>query len=271
MTEAIRANGWRQGSIVAPSDHPAIQQYAPCSLAARDCCIVLSQSCDVVCRDLEAEPIVEIVLASRLNSPADGNYTHAKNARRLHFHIVVNGNLEGYEAHIRSRFSIPRSLLQTVRPDVERAVRPLELSEIISWILARYDRVAFPDEFNSRIAATVAKKIKPALEKLTRMKSIYVGLNTWDELPADQKYSMTVLGTLQAEDFEQPEIRQAMEQGLSVVAAALHNVPGIVVEDFTVLSEADVTLDLVRTLARWNFDYISLRDPSAHVLPRQGT
>jgi hypothetical protein len=266
MIEVIRANGWGQGSIFRPSDHGALQEHARCTLADTDCCIVISQSCDLLCNDFEAEPIAELVLARRLNSPLDGNYTHVRNARRLQFHIEVASAPIGFDARIRDRFSIPRSFLARYQPDPLRRLLQTEHFEVINWILARYDRVAFPDEFNRRIAEVVERKVKRVLKQLTAMKAIYIALNSWDELQAGQDYKISLLGTLSVEDFRDPSTRAAMENGLGRIAAALNFSKGVIVEEADVQSEATVTLDHLRNLARWNFDYISLGSPEQHKL-----
>jgi hypothetical protein len=266
MVEAIRANGWRQGSIFAPQSHPALQDHCRSELGDDDCCLVISQSCDLVCRDVEAEPFVELILARRLHSPLDGNFTHTKNARRLHFHLNVGAKELGFDARIRDRFTIPRPLLAQHKPDANRSVREVELKEIVTWILARYSRAAFPDQFNDRISAAVEKRVKPILKELAPLRAIYIGLNSWDELEAKDTYLVYLLGILSVEDFNLPSVRAAMESGLTKIAAILDTCEGITVDNSEVQSEAQVTLDLVRTLARWNFDYISLRQPDEHKL-----
>jgi len=264
MVEEIRANGWRQGSIFPASSHPALQQYSRTEIVETDCCIVISQSCDLVCRDMDAEPVAELVLARKLDSPTDGNYTHTKNARRLHFHIDVNGAPVGFDAQIRDRLAVPRSLLARFTPDPNRILRDAELKELITWILARYSRAAFPDEFNLRVGPIVEKRVKPVLKDLKELTAIYLALDNWDELGEDDVYTISVLGTLTVEDFEDATIRARIEAGLAKIAAALGRVKGIRVDNSQLESEAVVTLDLLRTLARWNFDYISLRDVGGH-------
>jgi hypothetical protein len=264
MVEQIRSNGWRQGSIFPRESHAALQQYCRADLAPTDCCIVVSQSCDLLCRDVEAEPNVEVVLARKLDSAPDGNYTHTKNARRLQFHIDIKGHPAAFDAQVRYRMVVPRSLLATCRPDGDHLLRDPDLNELITWILARYSRAAFPDEFNRRISSVVAKKVKPILKDLRELTAIFVALSSWDELGAGQTYTVSLLGTLEVEDFKDSNIRSRTEAGLAKIAAALGKAGGIKVDNSEVESEAVVTLDLVRTLARWNFDYISLADPDNH-------
>ena len=264
MVEAIRANGWRQGSIFPSSAHSELQKLSGIALKDSDCCIVLSQSCDLLFADIAAEPVAEVVVATRLNSPTDGNYTHAKNARRLHFHVYEGDVPRAYDARIKTRFNIPKEHLAKYGPDEDRTIRPEELHEIVNWVMARYARHAFPDEFNKRIAVALEKKIKGALKGLPNLTAIYVALSTWDELPRNLDYKIFMLGTVKAEDYDNVGIRTALESGIARIAGALEACDGIIVDDFEIQSEASVTLDHLRNLTRWYFDYISLQDTQHH-------
>lgn len=267
MIEKIRGGGWRQGSVFPTTAHSALTAYARCPIYATDCCIVLTQSCDIVFADFDLEPTVELVLARKLDSPTDGNFTHARSARRLHFHVETSGMELGYEAYIRDRFTAPRQLLADYAPDDKRGLSDSDYSDLIAWVVARYKRDAFPDAFNERIRATVEQKIKPALKKLPKIKALYLSLHTWDELPDKAVYQMQLVVTLNSEDFENISVRQPIEKGALQIATALNDCSGVVVEEATVLSEKDVSLDMLRYYGRWNFDYLSFKDPAKHVQP----
>src|SRR6266571_876072 len=265
--EAIRANGLPQGSLFPTSDHSVLQPFSKQELTSKSCCVVISQSCDLVCPDLVAEPAAELVLAHALGSAADGSFTHAKNPRRLHFHVKISTGSMAHEAHIRDRFSVTRSLLATHRPDQTRELPDEDVQDLISWILARYERTAFPDEFNVRIRAITEQKIKPILKKLPKLRALYVALSSWDELKAGETYKISLLATVRVEDFEDSSTKAAIEKGVGQICAALSTCDGVMLEDSEVLPENEVTLAMIRNLARWNFDYISLRDPGEHVPP----
>lgn len=265
MTSAIRSHQWRQGSVLPRAMLPSVQEYAPRVLTEDDCCIVISQSCDVVHHDLDAEPKVELVLARSLRSPANGTFTHAKNARRLHFFVEQDRTAISYEALARERFLVPRQLLGHHPPDSTRRIAKTELRTLLSWIWSRYGRQAFPDNFNERIAHVVERKIKPILKALPKLKTLYVSLSSWEELPAGEDYKIFLVGTLQVEDFGDAQARNTAELGILKIAATLRSCTGIQVPDAQVLSEAEMTLDHVRKLERWNFDSISLQDRDGHV------
>ena len=265
MIEAIRSNGWLQGSIFDVAAHARLQPSCSCELSPDDCCIVLSQSCDIACPDFDAEPVVEVVVAKRIDRLI-GNFTHSKSTRRLHLPIIVVGKDIPHEVQVRHRFTIPRQILSECKRDPNRILSQAAEGDLIHWIVARYSRTAFPDEFNIRTSSTIDKKIKPQLVKLHRLKAIYVALIPWEELGEADSYAISLLGTMNTEDYGNLEYRTDVESGLAQIVKELAKCKGITVDDYAVQPESEVTLDVVRTLARWNFDYISLRDPGQHVM-----
>lgn len=193
-----------------------------------------------------------------------GSYTHAKNPRRIHFEININESPEPYEAHAGHRFSIPRETLAQVVPDPTRQLDPDGLPELVAWIVARYERQAFPDNFNERTSKVIDKKIKPILRKMHQLRAVYVALNTWEELDLDRNYVLHLVGTISAENNKNPQLRAELDKGLGRIATALNNCNGIEVQETELRSEAIMTLDDTRQLARWHFEYISLADPENH-------
>lgn len=267
MIDIIRDQGWRQGSIFGVEAHERLAEYAPRKLGRDDCCIVITQSCDIVSDDFELEPIVEIILARKLDSPTDGNFTHARSARRLHLQVTVGKRELGYEALIRDRFNVPRPLLADFGPDTDRALPDIDYNDLIAWIVARYRRDAFPDAFNERVRVAIEQRIKPILKKSPKIKALYLNLNTWDELSRATAYRADILITLNAEDYEDVTVRQTVEKAAMNIEAALSGCEGIAVDEARVASEKDVSLDMLRYYGRWNFDYLSLKEPAKHVQP----
>jgi hypothetical protein len=216
---------------------------------------------------LDAEPVVEVTLARELGEDVNGLFTHSKNPRLLHFNVNKRGLATSHKAYSRERFTVPKPLLADVLPDPDRTISDSELVDIVSWILARYERTAFPDEFNRRTKSAVDGKMKRALKGMPKLRSLYVSLSDPKELPKNESYVVTLLGVVRVEDYSDVDVRAAIEKGMMRIAAALRACEGIFVDEVTVGPENEVTLDDIRYLARWNFDYISLKESEAHVPP----
>lgn len=81
MGEA-RATQWRQG-LVVPSDSAVALQLFGTLEASTKRAVVISHDCDLA-QESEIEPkVVEVIVGTRV-AEANGNFTHAKTARRLH-------------------------------------------------------------------------------------------------------------------------------------------------------------------------------------------
>jgi hypothetical protein len=264
MIDDIKRHEWRQGDILPADARQAIQSHIDVELFHNDCCIIASQSCDVLCADFAAEPAVELVIARPVAGAADGNYTFAKNARRLHLEVLIDTEPRIYEALANERRSFPRHHLATYAPDTRRRLSADTTEQIVQWLVSRYRRKAFPDAFNARTAVVFDRKIKPRLKRLTQVTALYVALSRWDELPPGVDYKMVLLGTMLRSQYTDPALRAAAETGIGEIAASLATCVGIDVEDFAVRSEADVTLDEARQLSRWHLDYVSLGDSAKH-------
>lgn len=265
--EAIRKHGWRQGSVLPKEAHEALSRVRGTPIGKEHCCIVLSQSCDVVHDDLKTEPTVELLAARRLSgNKKDGNYTFGKNARCLHFDVEEGAVSIAHEAFARDRFSVSRALLGEFVRDQNRALSPETVSLLVRWVVARFSRTAFPDAFNDRLSAQ-DKKLKKALAKLDKVESLYLALQTWDELPPDDPYRIALVGVLRAEDAENAEVRQRIEHALGELAACINRCAGLVVDDHQLCADSEMTLRDARYLARWYLDAISLKDPEHQIVP----
>jgi len=265
--EAIRKHGWRQGSVLPKEAHEALSRLRGAPIGEEHCCIVLSQSCDVVHGDLKAEPTIDVLAARRLaGSTKDGNYTFGKNARCLHFDVEEGSVGIAHEALAHDRFSIPRALLGEFARDGNRALSPETVSLLVRWVVARFSRTAFPDAFNERLSAQ-EKKLKKALAKLDKVESLYLALDPWDELTPDHPYRITLVGVLRAEDAESAEVRKRLEHALGELAACINRCAGLIVEDHQLCADSEMTLRDARYLARWYLDAISLKDPEHQIVP----
>lgn len=265
--DKIRKNNWRQGSVICTDDHDLIDTERGCETPKNARWILISQTCDIVHHSFDAEPTVEILLASPVKGKHDGNCTNGKNPRILHIPININGDSAGYECRICSRAYLSRNLLADRAPDSAAQLNHEILQITTRWLASRYTRTAFPDAFVSRLTAS-QKKLKKALEKDgSDISGLYIALKPWGEITGTKYYKMVLVGTIR-EPISNDEHRKAKAHGsLMQIAAVLEKCKGIIVEDTMLLSESEMTLDDIRSMHRWDFDYLSLRQEPAGDLP----
>jgi len=217
-------------------------------------CLVITQDCDLVHRNFEAEPWCEILLLRSIEQ-ANGNFMWAKSGRMLHMSIPTVGE---YECNIHDRHRIPRWHLTEHAPDTAMTLDARTLNLLRQWLARRYARVALPDEFNRRVG-NVQKKVMKVLEKVGEdLEEVY--LNTaFRELQADEEYMIILIGTMQDEVYEDTVKQAAVEAALAKAAGLLETCPGVKSVDYEVRARKDVSLSEIDHLRRWDYlDPVSL-------------
>jgi len=178
LIAALRGHGWQQGSVLPPSVVAAAQKNSRWPqhivVGPNDWLIVVSHACDLRNRKAENEPDVEVLVARpHAGKKADSRETHGRNSRRLQFEGLegeVNRTTIRLVAHANERFAIDRLLLADSPPDQRRFVgHPGQtpnptLQVLITWITKRYQRQAFPDEFD-QVASQARQKVDEFLTK----------------------------------------------------------------------------------------------------------
>lgn len=233
-----------------------------------DLLIIVSHSCDLVHHDISAEPFVE-VLHARPCEEQDGNLSHGKNARRYQFSLDVGETRLNYEAVAHDTFKVPKTLLAKLTPDTCRRLPSKDVSEITLWLIKRYRRAAFPNEFNRRVATT-SRKIRKLLKSepaASRIAGIYILLETEEDLPRDRDYRISLVCTMREDDYSQFDLRQSAESVLDKVEALLGDCEGIEVAASDLKSEAGFTLADVDRYQRWDYDDLSLRQTPTGSMP----
>lgn len=254
-TEEIRRKGWVQGAVIAPESAHALTFRVP--LVVEDDCalIVISQSCDVVQRDLEKEPWVEVLKARRAQE-ADGNLAHGKHPRLVQF------ELEGiaYNASCNDRVTFPREELAKIVPD-SRQLGDYTVDMLAEWIAKRYVRPAFPDELNRRIDVQRSEISKVLKKHGAPISQILLHHAPDDELPESEgDYTILLKLVMAEDDYADKSKKEAALKAVLPLEKALKACPGIKVADCSLSSESGITLDDLRYSAPWDFDYLTYRE-----------
>jgi len=216
--------------------------------------VVLSQDCDLIHRDLAAEPNVELVFGEAVPKP-DKGYTWSKNARELH---VFDSNLDkSFAFKTRYRKIIPRQLLCCHAPQNLR-LNAENVKLLARWISRKYFRAAFPNIFNQRIEPYEDKIKKLLMRADGHFQEIHINV-TSNELPPEEPYRIIVLCIVANEDSErQGELQKAIDLGREL-KSLLNKCNGIEVVECDVRTRGEVSLDDLDLMQRWDFDSISIR------------
>lgn len=217
------------------------------------CWVLLTQDCDLVHHDLDAEPFAEVVFGKEVNEPNKG-YTWSKNARELH---LRDESLEQSLAfQTRYRRTISRCHLCKYTAVGRLAVANIAL--LTRWVSRKYFRAAFPDAFNKRVRCQ-DRKLRKLLENSSgEFQEIHINVSI-EELPADQEYKVLVLCIAAEDTAEDDEDYAATERLGDEFGKLLGLCPGINVVACEVRYRSEVTLDELDSMQRWDFDSMTIR------------
>jgi hypothetical protein len=260
-----RKTPWRQGSVIDRDTLIAIGALSGVAPSDR-VGVVISHDCDLALDNIAVEPSVEFIVGSDQPRP-DGNYSWAKSTRTLQLEIKKTGDTVLIELGANSKQSVGKEVLASYDPDGSYDLAPGQLAALREWLAARYNRTAFPDEFNRRLEASGApEKLKKLLAASNELISfIYFDLKgrERDELPAEVPYELAVVLV----HFPGPEPEEAGDKADELanrIDAALTQKlagpeRGIAFRGCMAVSEDDIKLGEAQTLMRWRLDFITLK------------
>jgi hypothetical protein len=221
--------------------------------------VVSSHPCDVVALDLDKEPSVELFLLKVIEK-IDGNFSFGKNPRRLH--VEINGC--AFEIDVATRRAISRSELAAVHPTFTLVESDRKM--FAAWIASRYSRPVFSDTFNARMNPA-SRRIQRAMKsKGQYLSGIYVATHL-AELEDGEAYPVIVAATMRAEDFGTPDRWADASEAVEEVEAALADISGVDLRQIDLISEAGMTLESLRTFARWDYDALSFKTGDVSTTP----
>ncbi|MBI5920899.1 MAG: hypothetical protein HY847_04520 [Betaproteobacteria bacterium] len=271
LGDALAKCGWRTGSVVP---HAATQELESLlsngggdsvSVHIDDWLIVVSQTCDVVAKHLEAEPFVEVLLCS----PIKKLRTQFKDMRSTRI-LDFRPNRETHEAvfltahAVKNRFLVPRNLFVNLFPDEHRRLSSVAARRIMAWFALRYSRPAWPEAFVSRLRSA-EDALEAALEPLrNEIAEVRIALDEPEkELDDGQPYSIVVYFVVDEEIWNKDaEARADVYAAYAAFTSHLNNCDGISVNEALsgVKSGEEFSWQATRATDEWNFANLTHRD-----------
>lgn len=249
----IEELGWRQGCFVPPDF--LTEQFEDLPDDKRWVGVIVSQDCDLCNPSFDAEPYVEFLLGHIVDA-VDRNFQAGKNPRRLH----VASTVGPIELLVHNRATADRSRLTEYSAHDHHRLEAKERGVLAKWMGRRYDRPAFPTEFNRRIDAD--KKKRRALDKSWKLveplfDAIYISILP-NESQNTEPYNVFVLGLL-SPDTDTPDGRAEAIRALEQVRCALDDCDGIQANSSDITSAGEMTIDDSNRLSRLQLDYLTDR------------
>ena len=88
---------------------------------------------------------------------------------------------------------------------------------------------------------------------------IYISLNPYEEIDESEKYEMHIVGSVPTEIISDWKRRTKADGAVTKVAEFLNSCDGIEVIDCYTRAENKISIDDLKYMKIWNFDYITLR------------
>jgi len=256
--------GWRQGALVRAMDDPSFSEFAHFALEKNDLFLIISQTCDLVNADFTSEPFFEALRLSPLEKDPENEYKGGKNSRILQFQINVNDLPQPFQALPYERFFINRELLLDYSS--KEFIREEEQIMINAWLTRRINRAAFPDKFEQRWKLR-RSQITKIIKRLELVNDIYIKIAPFSDIEDDSDYELEIYLLMDAENFDNPETHAEYTKLKNDLEDQFNRCPNIDLQSIELTSDAEITLRELQQLRRWDYSYLSYREPGIHATP----
>jgi hypothetical protein len=257
---------WRQGALL-PAQTPGlvfVSRTPDPPLTDADALLLVSHDCDICCKDPEEEPVLELIPVRRVaDLEVDQNLLAGRSPRRLQ--IRLDDEIV-YSLLANERLWVRRELLKEIQ--CTQAVSRETLQQLRRWLRRRYDRTSLPTELVDRMRKAervLHKKLKAHGEPVC---SVWLSVDPETELNNDEAYTVEVYLAMPVDEYSKPDKLKQTRETAASVSSALASCVGISSEGVRVVSEAEITLDDLYELIRWDLDdYLSYREENPNLSP----
>lgn len=263
-----RDTPWRQGFLLS-EDAITVLQLNQGSASENSLAIVATHDCDFA-QDPKLEPNVEVIVG-RAVAGSDGNYTHAKNSRKLHIEFAGSNPLWA-EFEATGKRLVDKLLLNGFSPRSDSRLSPEDQATFQVWLASRYRRAAFPEEFERRLGAKEVRLHEQIAKAVRRHKDLISGIffdvdqgHEYSRVGEDDVYILDIFILHVAEpDFDAAE--SAAKAAADEIKKAFTNKlfepfnawKQIELRDCEPVSESVLTYQQFRQLKRWRLEHLSL-------------
>lgn len=268
----VKRLGWRQGAVFPPELVSAVageicRQCTEPEPLNNAWLVVVTQDCDLVHGSFEVEPFVELVIGRPVER-ADPVKMFGRNPRVLDLLGLAGEDRVPLRFNVHEKARVSRLALSDHAPCASHAIDEEDVDTITEWLAKRYTRAAFPDGFNERLIPA-HKKIDKLLKKSGELiTGIFLALSSWEELSEHDDYKVILRATARVQDLSHPDVEEDLASVVDAVAKTMGGCTGVAVIDAKLVSESSFTLDDMRMMQRWDFDFRSRSgQPGGEIVP----
>jgi hypothetical protein len=263
-----RNTPWRQGHTLTTETALTLGLVGEAD-TANSVVVVISHDCDLV-QNAEIEPCAEAIIGLRINAP-DGNFTYAKNSRRLHLPFTEESSTVYLDLRATDKQLVPKDTIAGHLPNHKMSLSRSDRSVLQRWLAARYRRSAFPDEFERRLQASgLDKRIAKIIEPLgPYIIAVFFDVDDGEEIQreaSDDPYTLRI-HLLYSTENEPEAAMDAAAQAAHKISDAFrtrgsgseNNRSGIALLECEAISDFAMTFAMSVQVKKWNADYLTFR------------
>jgi hypothetical protein len=262
----LLALGWKCGAVVPAEASDLLKVHIDRQQLVHEAAprtdhwfVVLSQTCDVVARTLEQEPLVEILRCVPVKKMRKGR-KNLESTRYIDFmpdQIRFPGVFLAAHA-TGDRFTIPRGELRAVTPDATRCLSERAVALLQRWYALRYSRPAWPDELTERLAMR-RERLLDALAPLNDDRS-EMRVQIKDPLAPDGPYTLAVFLVVDETVWTGDAAARSIAIGaFGAFVAALSACNGIKVDEISKpINGGEFSWQLSQETDVWNFAQLTV-------------
>ena len=253
---------WRQGSIVKEDDAIQILSQTNRALGKDEILIVASQSCDIASNRIDIDPTIEFSIA-QIKEQFNPILRFNQNPRILHLELLAANTGSQpttgitVELFAHRKIVVEKFALENMKPDPTRGLPQLEKDIYVRWLAGRYDRPAFPTEFNRRLESARDKIRQKAKKANAAVFGLYIELIPNTELAENETYTANLLALTNSSAESASDIHNA--QALLDVLEAVMTLNNINVQS-KIVSETEISIAVIKRFTRLHYDFLSLRE-----------
>lgn len=257
-SEAVHANGWRQGDILPTSAHAKLAKLIKREWNDNDVCIVITHSCELIRPDTTVEIVIgQPTGGTKLNS----TLTNGQSRKKIEVNTSINGRHIPIVITAADRYNIPTELLTFARPDERKLTDDLQREALVEWLVAKYARPGFPDNFEARLSPQL-KEIKKIISQSAHIWRIYLGLSSWGDLSENETYEVELYFVIEDAHYQQTKIRGEVLIFVNKFISIINRCNGLQVsQDATEMLVSDEEFPIAcerKFRRRERFDHVSL-------------
>ena len=261
-----RDTSWRQGDVVSAAD--LCKLVGEIDRPDQAIGVVISHDCDLA-NTAEKEPHVEVIIARPIERL--GQNAHAKNARQLHLQYLQGGSLCCFELSATEKFSVSKANILALVPAAALKLSKLSRHTLRRWLATRYDRQAFPENFERRLRLCVSDSKKTIAEAIAatlddageHIRALYFDLDKGEEVErvAADPYHLGIV-VLHIGSSEDDTAYAKAEEVAVAIEKIFEGASGIKLQYCDPVADSVLTIQQATLLKEWRLEYLSLRaDP----------